>query len=64
MWECRIGNEGVRSVPLEERMVTSTGKELRMMRISTFFDTVALCFRPELGLGSRLVADYGICANT
>ena len=44
MWECRIGVEGVRSVPLEERMVTSTGKELRMMSVSTFLDMVALWF--------------------
>ena len=26
MWECRTGMEGVRSVPLEEKTVTSTGK--------------------------------------
>ena len=62
MWECRIGVEGVRSVPLEERMVTRTGKELRMMSVSTFLDMVASCFRPEFGFGSRLVADYGLCA--
>ena len=55
MWECRIGVEGVRSVPLEERMVTATGKELRMMSVSTFLDMVALRFRPEFGFGrSRL----------
>ena len=64
MWECRIGIERVRSVPLEERMLTSTGKELRTMTVSTAFDTVTLGFRPEFEFGSRLVADHGICANT
>ena len=43
-------------------MVTLTGKELRMKSVSTFLDTVALCFRPEFGPGLWLVADYGIHA--
>ena len=59
MWECRIGIEGVRFVPLEERMVTSTGKELRMMSVSTFIDIVASFFRPGFGFGPMLVAHYG-----
>ena len=56
MWECRIDMVGVRSVPLEERMVISTGKELRIMSVRTFLDMVASCFRPAFGFGSRLVA--------
>ena len=60
MWECRIGMEGVRFVPLEERMVTSTGKELRLRSVSTVIDMVASCFRPGFGFGPRFVAHYGI----
>ena len=38
MWECRIGIEGVRSVPLEEWTVIWKGeKELQTLRVSGFF---------------------------
>ena len=43
MWECRIGIEGVRSVPLEERMVISMGeKELHVVSISILCDCHSL----------------------
>ena len=50
-WECRTGIEGVRSVPLEERIVISMGeKELHMMSISI------LCDCHSLGIsGSALI---------
>ena len=59
MWECRIGIEGVRSVPLEERMVTSTGKELRMCALARFLTMVALYFGQNLGLGQGLWQTMG-----
>lgn len=39
MWECMIGIERVRSVPLEERIVIWTGeKALQIMRVSVYLD--------------------------
>lgn len=39
MWECMIGIERVRSVPLEERIVIWTGERaLQMMRVSVYLD--------------------------
>lgn len=51
MWECMIGIEGVRSVPLEEWTVIWKGeKELQMQSFSRFFDSRS---SHSLGLQAR-----------
>lgn len=57
MWECRIGTEGVRSVPLVERIVIWTGKrELLLTSVSTFLNPGSFNYQAESGSWWRLAS--------